>query len=102
MKVEQIERDDLRRLREQRSGRAGVGGRNAIDRDDAPRGRNAERARAQAVLPDRAQRKPERRLRQTPRRREQQEQNDETVQRGIALTGEADREQAQHRRPSKC
>ncbi len=97
MEVEEVERDDLRRLGEQRAGGAGVGRRHCIDRDDAPVRGDAERAGAQPVLADRRQRQPERRLAQPARQREQDEQDDEAVERGVALAGEADREQAEHR-----
>ena len=95
MKVEQIERHDLRRLGQQRARRARVSRRNRIDRDDPPAGVDAKRAGAQAVLPDRGQRQPEGRLREAARDREQDEEDGEAVERRVALPGEADREQAE-------
>ena len=96
VEVEQVERHDLRRLGEQRARRAGVGRRDRIDGDDAPAGGDAERAGPQAVFADRRERQAERRLAQPARDGEQHEQDDEAVERRVALAGEIDREQPQN------
>ena len=98
MEVEQIERHDLRGLRQQRARSARVGRRNCIDRNDPAAGVDAERAGAQAIFPDRGQRQPEGRMRKPARDRKQDEENGEAVERRVALPGEADREQSEHRR----
>ena len=98
MEVEQVERDNLRGLRQQRAGRARIGRRNRIDRNDASAGGDAERAGAQAILPDRSEREPEGRLGKATRDRKQDEEDREAVERRVALPGETDREQAEHRR----
>ena len=53
---------------------------------------------AQAVFADRGQRQPERRVRKPARDRKQNEEDGETVERRVALPGEADREQSEHGR----
>ena len=98
MKVEHVERDDLRRLRDQRAGGAGESRGDRIDGDEAARRRNAERAGAQPVFAQSPQRKAERRLHDPPRQRERREQHRQTVERGVALAGEADRKQMEYRR----
>ena len=98
MEVEQVERHDLRRLRQQRAGRARVGRRNRINRDDASAGGDAKRACAQAIFAGRGERQSKRRMRKAARDRKQNEQDREAVERRIALPGEADREQSEHRR----
>ena len=45
---EHVERDELRRLREQRAGDAGIDGGDGVDRDEPPVDRHADRAGAQA------------------------------------------------------
>ena len=98
MEVEQVERHDLRRLRQQRARCARISRRNRIDRNDASAGVDAKRAGAQAIFPDRGQRQPEGRAREAAGDRKQDEEDGEAVERRIALPGEADREQSEHRR----
>ena len=98
VEVEEIERDDLRRLRQKRARRAGVSRGKRIDRNDAPAGVDAERAGAQAVLPDRGQRQPEWRLGEATGDRKQDEEDRKAVERRVALPGEADRKEAENGR----
>ena len=86
---------------EQRARRARVGGRDRINRHDASASANAEGRSAQAVFADRGQRQSERRVRKAARDHEQNEKDREAVERRIALPGEADREQSEHRARSR-
>jgi hypothetical protein len=88
MTVEDVERDDAVRLRDERAGGAGISRGDRVNRDETFGRRDAERARAQAVRLQGAYRETEGRLDETARQNEQNEENDETVKRRIALAHE--------------
>src|SRR6202040_4038775 len=72
-KGEHVERDELRRDREECSGDPGIDRRNRVDRDDAGMGGNADRAGAEAVLLQRSERLAEGRGRQPAGEEEKEE-----------------------------
>ena len=80
LEVEHVERDELRRLRQQRAGDAGVDRRRACrPRPAAPSRGCRSRGRAADCRVSRTQRQPERRMDDAPREQEQDEQHDEAV-----------------------
>ena len=94
--AEHIDRDELRRLRQERAGDTGVARADDVDRDQAPMHRRAERRHAHGVLLDARQAPAERRMDEPARNPEHREQDGERVKiRGRADHVEA--EQAEHR-----
>ena len=90
-KLEDVEADELRGLREQAAGDAGERGGDGVDRDQAAAHRRADRVHAQDVLADAGQRAPERRMHEHAREQPGEEQDHEAV----AVGGAAEQVEAE-------
>ena len=79
MEVEDVERGEAGRLREQRAGRAGDRAGEGVDRDQPQRHRQADARRAQPVVAQRLQRDAERRVDEAARDEEDEREHDQRV-----------------------
>ena len=79
MEVEDVERGEAGRLREQRAGRAGDPSGEGVDRDQPQRHRQADARRAQPVVAQRLQRDAERRVDEAARDEQNEREHDERV-----------------------
>ena len=79
MEGEHVERDELRRLGKQRSGDAGIDRRQGVDGDQAAAGCHADRAGAQPVVLERAERQAEGRVHDQPCEKKEEERDRQAV-----------------------